>query len=222
MSEAVDNIEQLSEWLDRESTPFSEELKFRDADHTYWYKGNLVPGVTTVLKPVSGYGDIPEEILRAASERGKAVHSATELHDLGGLDWSSMHPELFGYMDAYLRFLYEVRPEILDVELRVHHKKFGFAGTMDRRMRIKKNIAVLDLKATWQMQPTTGPQTAAYKEGYNFDCEKSDRIVDRYGLQLKRDGTYELFPYRDISDWQCFMGLLAAFQWKRSNRNDNR
>ena len=57
-------------------------LTFDEASHTYRIDGQVVPGVTSVLKPLTDYSMVPPADLQAAADFGKAVHRACELDDL--------------------------------------------------------------------------------------------------------------------------------------------
>lgn len=187
-----------------------DELHFDPTNHTYWLGPKKLPGVTSVLKVLGGYEGIPTNILRKASERGTAVHRVTELDDAGTLDYATLDESLMGYLMAWHRFKDEKKPEIFDAEVPGHHPKLLYAGTRDRRLRIGKKVGVLDIKSSYMLMPTTGPQTAAYKEIFNATADKADLLACRWGLKLKPDGTYELHEYRDPGDWNTFVSCLNA------------
>ena len=71
--------------------------------------GVRVPGVGTVLRLAGlvDLRDVPADILARAAERGAMVHRYLEwIYDgQGGLDASSIVPELVGYVAAWWRFI---------------------------------------------------------------------------------------------------------------------
>jgi len=189
------------------------ELVFRESDHTYWLGDVQVPGVTTVLAILGGYEGIPERILRKAADRGTAVHKITELDDAGTLDYATLDDELSGYLAAWWRFKEERKPIILDAEVPGYHPKLLYAGTRDRRLVIGKKAGILDIKSSYKLMPSTGPQTAAYKEIFNATADKADQVKHRWGLKLAKDGTYELQEYTDhAGDLNTFVSALNCWR----------
>lgn len=189
------------------------ELQFDEGKHVYTLGGQTLPGVTTVLKLLGGYEGIPARILQKAADRGTAVHTITELDDAGELDYGTLDDEFIGYLMAWHRFKDEVRPEILDAEVRGYHPKLLYAGTRDRRMIIRGKKGILDIKSSYRLMPSTGPQTAAYKEIFNENADKADQVKHRWGLKLSKDGTYELQEYKDPGDWNTFVSCLNCWRW---------
>lgn len=188
------------------------EFRFQEADHSYWLGEKRLPGTTSVLALLGGYEGISKQILQRASERGTAVHKVTEFDDAGTLDYGSLDDNLIGYLMGWHRFKDEMRPEILDAEVPGYHPQLLYAGTRDRRLIIhglrKPRVAILDIKSSYMLMPTTGPQTAAYLEIFNSGAAKDERAEHRYGLKLKPDGTYELKEYKDPGDWNTFVSAL--------------
>lgn len=188
------------------------EFRFREADHSYWLGDKRLPGVTSILALLGGYEGIPKHILQLASERGTAVHKVTELDDAGTLDYGSLDDNLIDYLMAWHRFKDEMRPEILDAEVQGYHPQLLYAGTRDRRLilhgKARAKVSILDIKSSYMLMPTTGPQTAAYVGIYNAVAPKDEQVQHRYGLKLKPDGTYELKEYKDPGDWNTFLSAL--------------
>lgn len=110
---------------------FSPDIYFDEAEHIYMVDGKNVPSVTEVLAPLHrGYGKINASILEYAANRGKAVHSALEVYDLGGELEAT--PETAPYIQAYLEWEQVYRPQWLGVEQIVYHPEYGYIGTLDR------------------------------------------------------------------------------------------
>lgn len=194
-----------------------DEMIFDPSNHTYWLGTKKLPGVTSILKVLGGYEGIPERILRKAADRGTAVHKITELDDAGTLDYETLAEELFGYLMGWHRFKEEMRPEIFDAEVAGYHPQLLYAGTRDRRMIIhglkKPKMSILDIKSSYMLMPTTGPQTAGYKEIHNANAPKDEQAHTRYGLRLTKDGAYELKEYKEPGDWNTFVSCLNCTRW---------
>ena len=193
------------------------DFSFRPEDHTYWLDGKKLPGVTSILKLLGGYEGIPERVLRKAADRGTAVHAVTEMDDAGTLDYGSLDDELTGYLMGWHRFKDEMKPEILDAEVSGYHPRLLFAGTRDRRLILHgkrgAKLSILDIKSSYMLMPTTGPQTAAYGEIWNETAPKDEQVKNRYGLRLTKDGNYELQEYKDPGDWNVFVSCLNALRF---------
>jgi hypothetical protein len=168
-------------------------LEFNEERHEYTWNGKRVPSVTQALQLLGGYEGIPMRVLEKAATRGTAVHKATELYDLGTLDWSTVSDEVFGYLEGWMKFLEVEKPEIIEVEKLNYHEKFMYAGAMDRTMILRGKKAILDIKSSFMLMPSCAPQTAAYLEMENQHIKAAkDKFKKRYGLRLTPDGDYEL------------------------------
>lgn len=189
------------------------ELIFNEEDHAYYVGSERMPSVTQVLSVLGGYEGIPAAILAKAAARGTAVHTATELDDAGTLDYGSLDDELIGYVMGWQKFKHEKKPVILDAEVRGYHPVLKFAGTRDRRIQIGNKVGILDIKSSYMLMPTTGPQTAAYIEIYNAGVTKEEKIKHRWGLRLTKDGEYELHEYKEPGDWNTFVSALNVFRY---------
>jgi len=166
-------------------------LTFDPVPHEYRWDGQVVPSVTQILEPISGYGDIPERILRVAAERGSIIHRITELHDYGTL--GEYDEQYQPYLDAWKTFLLSTNAEIELVELLMYHDKIKYAGTLDRIIRVKGKRILLDLKSTYKLMPAVGPQTAAYAQVFNH-LNPDDPVKERWCVRLVKDGSFDLQP----------------------------
>lgn len=191
------------------------ELEYNDEKHQYKIKGVVQPSVTQVLQVITDYSGVPKAVLQKAAERGTAVHRATELADLGTLDWGRLDDELIPYVMAWEQFKHDAKPEILAVERRTFHPALLFAGTLDRELILNGKRGVLDIKSSVALMPSVGPQLAAYMESENAHREKADRMKARWGLQLKKNGKYKLVEYKDANDWQDFLGCLRVVRFQQ-------
>lgn len=185
-------------------------LTFDEATHTYRFGGQVVPGVTSILKPLTNYDSVPASVLDAASQFGKAVHRACELDDLGELDEATLDDALLPYLQAWRKFSadYAVKWEVIETPM--YHQVLRYAGTADRIGKVKGLSAVVDIKTTYELMPTNGPQLAAYAALHD---PQMGFLLNRIGVQLKADGTYVAKPYKDPSDWPVFASLLTLRNW---------
>lgn len=186
-------------------------LTFDEATHTYRFNGNVVPGVTSVLSPLTDFSRVPPHVLEAASNFGKAVHRACELDDLSMLDEDQLDPALVPYLEGWRKFSADYAVEWDLIEEPVYHATMNYAGTPDRIGMVKGDFTVVDIKSTAQLYPSVGPQLSAYAnaEGHPF--------AKRLAVQLKADGTYVAKPYTDPTDWPVFASLLTLRNWCARN-----
>lgn len=192
------------------------DIFFDATTHTYLVDGQEVPSVTTILKPLTdrGYGKVNPSVLEYAANRGRAVHEALEVYDLGGE--LEVVPETEGYIRAYLEWEQIYRPTWTGVEQIVYSENYGYIGTLDRVGSLNnRELAVVDIKTS---QPTKEAlisvccQTAAYEVAYNEAHGEFDTYLDmyiplsRFGLFLKSDGTYRVVNCAEYESKYGFSG----------------
>ena len=71
------------------------EYAFDEATHTHTIGGVIVPGITTVLRPLYDFDKVPAHVMEAARQWGSAVHKTVELYcgdRLGDFDPALTHP----------------------------------------------------------------------------------------------------------------------------------
>lgn len=198
-------------------------IHFDPTAHAYFLDGKKLPNVTSILAPLSTYAGVPQHILETAAERGNYVHKACEMLIWETLDEDSLSEESKPYIAAFKKFLADTGFAAEQTEERIFHKTLLYAGTLDIggvfpvRGRMKKpKRALVDLKTTFKLLQSVGPQTAAYFEAWNSTHEKDEQFEERYGLQLKKDGTYKLNPYKSLNDMNIFRSCLAVYNFIRS------
>ena len=193
------------------------DIAFDEVTHTYLVDGKEVPSVTEILTPLhKSYGAINQSVLEYAANRGRAVHEALEMYDLGGE--LEVVLETSPYIQAYLDWCDVYRPRWMGVEQIVYNNANGYIGTLDRIGSLNgTEFAVVDIKTS---QPTKASlvsvccQTAAYAMAYTEQSGKpikSAENIKRYGLFLKADGTYRFLDCEDYENKYGFSGVLTFF-----------
>jgi len=161
-----------------------------------WYKckdGSMVPSVTTLLDAwpkgaqyyewLKKHGQDSDEIRDEAGRRGSIVHNLTEELDAGvevtlcNADGSPKYKMLeWSMLERYVEFRKMVKPKIGQIELNMASSKLGYAGTLDRTMRIGDDNWIIDIKTSASVYEHHHLQTAAYLELYaeatNMDAAK--------------------------------------------------
>lgn len=157
-------------------------LEYDDASHTYLVDGIIVRSVTQLLKLKFGgkYDGIDAGVLKAAADRGTAIHKAIEEYCKTGRN--------------------EDVPEVRDFKFLQHHYNFQafgnempivldfagdtYAGRLDLILRIEDQFAVADIKTTSTLDKDyLGHQLNLYRLG----VEQCYDIVPQklYGIHLK-------------------------------------
>lgn len=184
-------------------------LKFYDEGHIYEYRGERIPSVSEILRFMSRevYGDIDKYVLDNAAQRGTAVHSATEALDRSGTVECS--EDIYGYIQAYARFLNEHTVEWKYIETPIAHRRMKYAGTIDRAGIVDGRFAIVDLKTNAAIKK---PLVKAQLNGYRkLLTERRERIESLYCLQLLPDGRYRLYPtaINDTEFMACYKMHIA-------------
>lgn len=189
-------------------------LKFYDEGHIYEYRGERIPSVSEILRFMSRevYGDIDKYVLDNAAQRGTAVHSATEALDRYGTVECS--EDIYGYIQAYARFLNEHTVEWKYIEAPIAHRRMKYAGTIDRAGIVDGCFAIVDLKTNAAIKK---PLVKAQLNGYRkLLTERRERIENLYCLQLLPDGRYRLYPTAiDDTEFMACYKMHIAMQKKQ-------
>jgi hypothetical protein len=195
-------------------------LKFDRDSHTYTWNGTPVVNVTRITDSLNDYAGVPEAIMRAAADRGDAVHFTTELYDKDDLDEKSVLEEIRGYFNAWVRFREETGFVPSHIESRVFSERYRYAGTLDRAGFFRKlrgvkptDTTIVDIKATASLMPGVGPQTAAYQTAFQESAGVSTR--HRFAVRLKPDGTYQLEHLTNPADFSVFLSAMTMYAWRQ-------
>jgi len=198
------------------------EIRFEPAEHRYWHGTQEMPSVSRIMDPLTMLDDIPRDVLEAASDVGRKVHSAIDFFDKGVLDFPALDPVLSPYVRAWEKFLEEMGARIIASELMTWHRKLRYAGRLDKIALIprwKEHKGLIDVKSATAMPRTIGPQTAAYLEA-EISGENPMRLTrrtPRAGVLLRPDGTYSFHPCKPSEharDFNYFVSGLNIYRWR--------
>lgn len=73
--------------------------------HTHRIGDVIVPGITTVIKPLYDFGSVPVHIMEAAKQWGIAIHKMVELECKGELDMTTLDDALLPPLNEFRRWL---------------------------------------------------------------------------------------------------------------------
>lgn len=187
-------------------------IDFDEATHTYRVGGQVVPGVTSILKPLMDFSAVPPDVLAAKSDLGRRVHAATELDDSDTLDESTVGDDVAPYLAAWRKFKAEVSPVIILAEHKVYNKGSNYCGTLDRVLSISGEDWLIDIKSSAQIHRAVGPQTAAYEKALGIT-----RPLRRGVVQLKSDGAYRFRELTNPRDWVVFQACNLIHRTNQEN-----
>lgn len=193
-------------------------LEFDEEKHLYTLDGVELPSVTEICRFLNYDTAVNAKpwLRDAAAARGTRVHEWCMLYDYDALDFSDIEPCEMGYVQAYLSFLRDYRPQWQFIEHSIGSDRLGYAGTLDRYGLIDGKTAIVDLKTTSVLRKVP---LAAQLAGYG------DLLFDRYGyetnnfygLHLQKDGCYALAEVEP--DFETFYNCMALHnKLKRKKR----
>lgn len=188
-------------------------FEFDRIAHAYTLDGRRVPSVTEVLKLLQNFDAIPWAVLEKARKRGERVHQCINAYNRGAFAAVDFPEDVACYLDGWEAFLEESGATVIQSEQPVYHKALRYAGTPDCVLSWKDDRRLLlpDIKATWDVPPTVGAQTAAYAEAYK-QMHGPSLKVERGCVHLTKDG-YKFHPRTDPADWSLFVSTLNVYRF---------
>jgi len=202
-------------------------LTFDAPTHTYVLDGAVVPSVTGILKAAGliDFSSIPPFVLEAARARGTAVHAAIHYYNADDLDipaFTDEFPDCVGYLEAWIRFRELRRFVPVLNEHRLASRRYQLAGTADCFGLLDGAPVLLDFATGRPQDVAKDLQTAAYYtlalewaadgEDPELAAFLARGVVRRYGVALRRDGSFSLDPYSDPADFREFLALVDAYR----------
>jgi len=193
-------------------------ITFSEQEHKYQLDGKPVPCVSDILQDcgITDFSKVHKKVLDFAQKRGKAIHKACHLHDIGDLDTLSMDKRIEPYLDAWIKFKHDTGFMVKHSELIVGSKIFYFAGRLDKLGTLESKNTLIDVKSG-PILPGVAIQLSAYELAYNEDKTFREKIRRREAVQLKDDGTWAYGP-NDLfgpTDRSIFLAALSIFNFKR-------
>lgn len=194
-------------------------VEFDPITHTYTLSGERLLNTTRVLKLAGFYNfDFVDPIYR---DRGKDAHEAVAFAMEGDLDRAHLAAsaqvgatDLQPYVAAAERFVLENDIEILYPEAVVIHPLLKYAGKIDvfgfvRRSRV---LSLIDWKLG-DLIPSYGIQMESYSMAWH--AMTKEVVGHRYGVKLKKDGSYICREFTDRRDAGRFQAALTVVNTRR-------
>lgn len=193
------------------------KIRYEDKDHRYWVDGNEVPSITQVLTCATydEFDMVPKAVLAKKAKEGTEFAKMVEDWHAGTFDVMAANIALLDDFDAFLDWVKESGAEILQSEMIVASKKYGYAGRLDLVAHLPDiGVAMIDIKRTYDPPASGGPQTAAQVLAYGETAGvKKVENMPRFLLHFK-DGRCTLTPQTDKSDLKTFLAALTVTSWR--------
>jgi hypothetical protein len=209
-------------------------LTFDEARHEYRVHGEVVPSVTRILQAtgvsldfeaLGGLrGTVAEAIARKRS-LGGALHADIHAYDDRDLDWSSVHPDVRPYVEAWATFREHKTLEPIARERRLFHPSLRYAGTLDAILTgpdLPRPV-IADVKTGDPEDAGARYQLAGYQLAYA--CEHPNALeFERWSVQLTpgRRVPYRVTPYTDWQDVATWQAIVATYYAQAARRRDPR
>lgn len=165
-----------------------------------WYKigETYVPSTTWIcsyypkgvafMRWLADHGwDDAEAIKQAAAEKGSKVHQAiTDIvngkevrHDSKFINHDKgVEEELsaveYGAVNDFVEWANEAKPTLIAADYTLCNEKYGYAGTVDLKMKIGNELWIIDLKTSQDVYPSHELQVSAYKN--------ADKGIDKIAI----------------------------------------
>src|SRR5882724_6992190 len=195
-------------------------LTFIEATHEYFLDGEPLLSVSRVLELAGIHAPVfyDEATANLAAQRGTALHRATELLELGTLDWATVDPIVLPYVRCYERFLREYSLFQVDArEQRVYHSTLRYGTTLDRSGVLSAEPSIVELKTSAKVEPWMGVQLAfhAMADRRADDTPMNRRHYQRVVLHLQPDTVrqYHLVPFNDPADFAAAEHAVGLARW---------
>lgn len=186
-------------------------------NHLYYYKGELKPCVSDILKIVDSIAmeGIPRANIDKAAERGKKVHEITEDYECGLIDilddeWIQENEQYINYLYAYINFMREHKEIPIAIEESLYSEKYDYAGTLDLVKYMDGTLYILDKKTSKTISELRNTlQLNAYRLMWN-EVYPHLQVEGLKVIQLSNNGEHRLI---DIPvDEELFLTYLNIFK----------
>jgi len=213
--------------------------RYRLKSTELWPKGEIVPGVTTILDSQLGWnkntliawarnqalaGIDPKKVLIEAGDIGSIVHALIEAHikktvaELKDYCESDIEKGKQAFK-AYLEWESRQQIEYVACELPVISEKYRYGGTIDILAKRNGKLLEVDAKSSKSIWPEQKIQTIAYK--YAYEETHNDKIDEVILLHLDKKtgefkGEHRITGAEIESGWQAFRCLRKLYDLQKT------
>ena len=186
-------------------------LSFKEDTHSYFLGDLPIPSVSEIIKSIyqKVYGNIDEDTLNVAAERGTRIHRAIEF--LSKYNFCGIDSDISGYIQGYKKFKNDHKDwQLIKSEYQTYHKFLLYGMTIDQIYETPQGLVICDIKTTKVAHPKAwSVQLSGYKSGLESWNKKVFKIV---ALQLFENGKYILHELQD--NLKIFLACLKIYNFE--------
>jgi len=188
------------------------EILLNEELHEYKVDGQVRVSVTQVLKDLGfiNFDNVPADRLETARQRGKAVHACCHFLEEGDLNWSTVAPNIWPYVEAYALMKEETGWIASQRERVLFCPLLNYAGQLDGF----GSMAKLGIEEVLPDYKSGVPQRAARYQTAGYAVAIGKHYVPRCSIHLKPTGKYKIHWYRDYDDINDWKSIVRTFHLK--------
>ncbi len=182
-----------------------------------------IPRVTEILKPFTGYDQVPKDILENAAARGTSVHALCAGIAKG--NWipdGMIGEELLGYVQSFRKWQEAQVKSFVIVEKRYTDCDSKYSGQLDFVIKgTDEKLYLIDLKTSARPQKTYPIQMAAYN---SLLKQNSIKVEGAMLVYLKKDGEFPDIDFiEDMNEeFDVFLAAVKCYEYfKLRKKNDS-
>jgi len=141
-----------------------------------------------------------------AKNRGTTVHSIVESWEHTGKVNMDIPEAYRGYAVAFNDWVNEFNADLLLHEESVRNDEHRYGGTLDLKVKIGGEIAIIDVKTGKDIYPESGLQLSAYKHCDDIEATRIGVIL------LQPNGTYKFSWMED--EFETFLHVKKIWEWQ--------
>jgi len=186
----------------------------------YWFQKEIFNATLDGAKTFQEAKGVMQAISSKAMGIGIRVHTYVEHHAKGIVPIK--YPDLMLYYKAYHQWTLDYKPVILENEITVTSKKFGYKGTLDLVVEIKGKKKLVDLKTGKGIYSSVELQNSAYRQAYEEENPTKRAIDENWVLLLEKGdnglptGKYQFKQTNHVPE--IFNATLEIYKWTKEAR----
>lgn len=185
---------------------------FLSEEHEYTVEGIVRVSVTQVLQDLGfiDFSQVHPIQLEKAQKRGSAVHACCHYLEEGDLDWSTVSPEIWPYVEAFAMMKEETGWKAELREQMVFHPLFNYCGQLDGFGSMSK----LGIEKVLPDYKSGVPQRAAKYQTAGYALAIGEPYVPRCSIHLKATGKYKIHWHKDFNNVDEWKSIVRTYHLK--------
>ncbi len=181
---------------------------------------NNIPRVTEILRPYTGYDQVPKDILERAAARGTSVHALCAGIAKG--NWipdGMIGDELIGYVRSFRLWQEAQVKEFVIIEKRYTDWENRYSGQLDFVVKCNDDkYYLVDLKTSAKPQKTYPVQMAAYD---GLLAQNGIKVEGAMLVYLNKDGEFPNIDFiEDMTEqFDVFLCAVKCYEYFKIRKN---